>query len=68
MLAEKFFLFLETLISHASDDQATITISMAPQIPIELPLSKAPAVTPLANRKPRSRRAGLRDAPRRGQP
>jgi hypothetical protein len=52
MLAEKFFLFLETLISDASDDQSAITISMAPHIPIKLPVSEALAVT-----RPRGRRA-----------
>jgi hypothetical protein len=37
MLAEKFFLVLETLISHASDDKPHIVISTAPHIPIGLP-------------------------------
>jgi hypothetical protein len=46
MLSEKFFLLLETLISHASDDQLAIVISTAPHTPIKLPVSDAPAVTP----------------------
>jgi hypothetical protein len=46
MLAEKFFLLLETHISHASDDQPAIVISMAPHIPIKLPVSQALAAAP----------------------
>ena len=34
MLAEKFFLLLETLRSHASDDKPPVVISTAPHIPI----------------------------------
>jgi hypothetical protein len=38
MLAEKFFLVLETLISHASDDRSSPVVSSPPpQIPIKLP-------------------------------
>jgi hypothetical protein len=37
MLAEKFILFLETLISHASDHKPHIVISTSPHIPIKLP-------------------------------
>jgi hypothetical protein len=38
MLAEKFFLVLETLISHASDDRSSPVVSSpAPHIPIKLP-------------------------------
>ncbi|MGY4474675.1 hypothetical protein [Bradyrhizobium sp. USDA 3364] len=33
MLSEKFFLFLETLISHADDDNPVV-VSSAPHIPI----------------------------------
>lgn len=35
MLAEKFFLLLETLRSHSSDDQPSVVISTAPHIPID---------------------------------
>jgi hypothetical protein len=34
MLAEKFFLILETLRSHASDDEPQIVISTTRHIPI----------------------------------
>jgi hypothetical protein len=37
MLAEKFFLFLETLMSHTSSDGCSIVVSGAPHIPIKLP-------------------------------
>jgi len=40
MLAEKFFLVLETLRSHASDDKAPIVISTAPHSAIKLPRRK----------------------------
>jgi hypothetical protein len=40
MLAEKFFLILETLRSHASDDRPYIVISTAPHIPFKLPRRK----------------------------
>ena len=40
MLAEKFFLLLETLRSHASDDKPPAVISTAPHIPIKLPRRK----------------------------
>jgi hypothetical protein len=41
MLAEKFFLVLETLISHASDDRSSPVVSSpAPHIPIKLPSRK----------------------------
>jgi hypothetical protein len=40
MLAEKFFLVLETLRSHASDDKPSIVISTAPHIAIKLPRKK----------------------------
>jgi len=40
MLAEKFFLVLETLRSHASDDKAPIVTSTAPHIAIKLPRRK----------------------------
>ncbi|MDH2386742.1 MULTISPECIES: hypothetical protein [Bradyrhizobium] len=33
MLSEKFFLFLETLISHAADDNPVV-VSSVPHIPI----------------------------------
>jgi hypothetical protein len=41
MLAEKFFLVLETLKSHASDDGSPpVVISTAPHISIEMPCRK----------------------------
>jgi len=41
MVAEKFFLVLETLISHASDDRSSpVVISTVPHIPIKLPVRK----------------------------
>jgi hypothetical protein len=40
MLAEKFFLILETLLSHASDDRPHIVISTAPHTPIIPPRAK----------------------------
>ena len=36
MLAEKFFLILETLRSHSSDDKPPVVISTAPHIAIKL--------------------------------
>jgi len=36
MLAEKFFLILETLRSHSSSDRPPIVISTSPHIPIKL--------------------------------
>jgi len=35
MLAEKFFLILETLRSHSSSDRPPVVISTAPHIPIK---------------------------------
>jgi hypothetical protein len=46
MLAEKFFLLLETLISHACDDQPAIVISTAPHIPVKHPVSENLPVAP----------------------
>ena len=40
MLAEKFFLILETLRSHSSNDKPLVVISTAPHIPIKLPRKK----------------------------
>jgi hypothetical protein len=40
MLAEKFFLILETLRSHSSNDKPPVVISTAPHIPIKLPRRK----------------------------
>jgi len=37
MLAEKFFLVLETLKSHASSDGSPRVVSTAPHVPIQLP-------------------------------
>ncbi len=37
MLAEKFFLLLETLRSHSSDDKPPMVLPAAPHIPIKLP-------------------------------
>ena len=42
MLAEKFFLVLETLLSHASDDHPAIMVSATPHVPIKFLLSPAP--------------------------
>ena len=44
VLAEKFFLLLETLLSHASDDRPAIVVSTTAHIPIKFPVS--PAVAP----------------------
>ena len=46
MLAEKFFLVLETLLSHASDDQLAIVVSTIPHIPTKFPVSPALAAAP----------------------
>jgi hypothetical protein len=40
MLSEKFFLVLETLRSHASDDKPPIVVKTGPQIPIKPPSKK----------------------------
>ena len=40
MLAEKFFLVLETLLSHASDNEPQIVISSTRHIPVTLPRRK----------------------------
>ena len=37
MLAEKFFLILETLKSHAASDGSPIVVTTAQHIPIKLP-------------------------------
>jgi hypothetical protein len=37
MLAEKFFLVLETLRSHASDDKPQIVISTTEHVPVTPP-------------------------------
>ncbi|MDI4233370.1 hypothetical protein OZ411_11155 [Bradyrhizobium sp. Arg237L] len=42
MLAEKFFLVLETLRSHASDGEPQIVISTTPHVPI-IVLRRKPA-------------------------
>jgi hypothetical protein len=46
VLAEKFFLVLETLLSHASDDQPAIVVSTTAHTPIKLSVSPALAVAP----------------------
>jgi hypothetical protein len=47
VLAEKFFLLLETLLSHASDDQPAIVVSTTAHVPVKtFPVSPAPAVAP----------------------
>jgi hypothetical protein len=43
MLAEKFFLVLETLLSHASD---AVMVSATPHVPIEFLVSPAPELAP----------------------
>ena len=40
MLAEKFFLILETLRSHSSDDMPPFVISTASHVAIKLPRKK----------------------------
>jgi hypothetical protein len=40
MLAEKFFLVLETLRSNAPSDGGPIAVSTAPHIPVKLPRRK----------------------------
>ena len=47
MLAEKFFLVLETLRSHATDDKPCIVISTAPHIAIKLPRKKQVSPEPV---------------------
>jgi hypothetical protein len=37
MLAEKFFLMLETLKSHTSPDGTTRVVSNSPHVPVKLP-------------------------------
>jgi len=39
MLAEKFFLVLETIKSHASDGSVRV-VSAMPQVPVKLPTKK----------------------------
>jgi hypothetical protein len=46
MLAEKFFLVLETLLSHASDVQPAIVVSATPHVPIKFLVSPAPELAP----------------------
>jgi len=46
MLAEKFFLVLETLLSHASDDRPAIVVSATPHVPIKFLVSPAPELAP----------------------
>ena len=47
MLAEKFFLVLETLLNHASDDQRAIMVSATPHVPIKfVVVSPAPELAP----------------------
>jgi hypothetical protein len=40
MLAEKFFLLLETLRSHAGQDGSPRVVSASPHVPIKLPVSR----------------------------
>jgi len=44
VLAEKFFLVLETLLSHVSDGQPAIVVSTTAHIPIKFPVSPPLAV------------------------
>ena len=46
MLAEKFFLVLETLLSHASNIQPAIVVSATPHVPIKFLVSPAPELAP----------------------
>jgi hypothetical protein len=41
MLAEKFFLLLETLKSHCHSDGSPIVVSTSPHIPVKLPSPRA---------------------------
>jgi hypothetical protein len=54
MLSEKFFLLLETLRSHSSNDKPPVVISMTPHVPKELRRKQegAEAVTGAALSKP----------------
>jgi hypothetical protein len=38
MLAEKFFLLLETLKNHAQPDGSTRVVSTSPHVPVKLPV------------------------------
>jgi hypothetical protein len=40
MLAEKFFLLLETLKSHSGPDGSTRVASTSPHVPVKLPSGK----------------------------
>jgi hypothetical protein len=40
MLAEKFFLLLETIISNRSTDSAPRVVSASPHVPVKLPIYK----------------------------
>ena len=41
MLAEKFILLLETLMSHSQPDGSPCVVSTSPHVPIQLPLESA---------------------------
>jgi hypothetical protein len=43
MLAEKFFLLLETIRSHSYPDGSPIAVSSSPHVPIKLPSSSGEA-------------------------
>ena len=47
MLAEKFFLVLETLRSHATDGESFIVTSTAPHVAIKLPRKKKVSPEPV---------------------
>ncbi|HEY2531803.1 MAG TPA: hypothetical protein VGJ20_28390 [Xanthobacteraceae bacterium] len=49
MLAEKFFLVLETLLSHASDGSPNV-VSIAQHIPVSLPQADLNPPQPARNR------------------
>jgi len=58
VLAEKFFLVLETLLSHASDQQPA-AVSATAQIPVKFPVSPALAM----QRESRAQGEGARAEP-----
>jgi hypothetical protein len=41
MLAEKFFLLIETLRSRSHPDGSPMVISTSPHVPVKLPVTKA---------------------------
>jgi hypothetical protein len=52
MLAEKFFLLLETLRSHAADDRPHVAVSTSPHVPVRLLRRKQAAAPTQATQTP----------------